>query len=277
MKTTHSGKRIDVDEQKKIELNILKYIVEFCNQNEIKCSVAYGSLIGAIRHNGIIPWDDDIDILMLRDDYEKFRSLFLNSETDNYYLVDGDLDKRYPFPFMKVCDSRTVLYERNINKSFNGIYVDIFPLDYLPMNEKKWMNGVNNLLLLYNLMGFKISKRLTRSTLVKTFLSDILYVILKIIPVSAIKKVIKLQIHSLSKEPSEYVGNITVGAYLKKERFKPELFDKMTNHQFENLTVPIPEKYDTILHMIYGDYMQLPPEEKRVYRHGTTCFWKENN
>lgn len=276
MKTKHTGNRINIDEQKRIELEILKFIVEFCNKNDIKCSIAYGSLIGAIRHDGFIPWDDDIDILMLREDYEKFRSLFLNSRMEKYYLIDGDLNKRYPFPFMKICDNRTILYEKNMNYSFNGIYVDIFPLDYLPVNEKKWTNGVKKLLLLHNLMGVKIRKRLTRSTFVKTVLSDILYVFLKIIPLSVLKKAIKLQIHSLSKEQSEYVGNITTGAYIRKERFDVQLFDKIICHQFENITVPIPEEYDTILHKIYGDYMQLPPEEKRVFRHGTECFWQEN-
>ena len=276
MKTKHTGNRIDIDEQKRIELEILQYIVEFCTKNDIKCSIAYGSLIGAIRHDGFIPWDDDIDILMLREDYERFRSLFLNSETDKYYLIDGDSDKKYPFPFMKICDNRTILYERNMNYSFNGIYVDIFPLDHLPVNEKKWANAVNKLLLLHNLMGVKIRKRLTRSTFLKTAFSDILYIFLKIIPLSVLKKAIKLQIHSLSKEPSEFVGNITTGAYIRKERFDVQLFNKMTCHQFENILVPIPEEYDTILHKIYGDYMQLPPEEKRVFRHGTECFWKDN-
>lgn len=274
MKTELIGNRINIDEQKRIELEILSFIVEFCAKNHIKCSIAYGSLIGAIRHGGFIPWDDDIDILMLREDYEKFRSLFLNSNTDKYYLIDGDLEKIYPFPFMKICDKRTILYERNIKYSFNGIYVDIFPLDYLPVDEKKWTSGVKKLLFLHNLMGVKIRKRLVRSTLVKTVISDILYAFLKIVPLSVLKKAIKLQMQSLSKKQSEYVGNITTGAYITKERFSAQLFNKMIYHQFENISVPIPEEYDTILHQLYGDYMQLPPEEKRVFRHGTECFWQ---
>ena len=120
-------KYINVEELKHIQLDMLSDIAEFCEQNNIKYFLAYGTLIGAIRHKGYIPWDDDIDICMPRPDYDKFLSLY-NKKDSAYKAVAFELDENYKLPFAKVNDTRTVMWETMYDQDVFGVYIDVFPL-----------------------------------------------------------------------------------------------------------------------------------------------------
>ena len=117
-------KPIDVYELKRIQLEILDNVMKFCDENDINCWLNGGTLLGAIRHKGYIPWDDDIDLGMLRKDYEKFRQLF-NVNNTRYKLVCFDDDTEFLYPFGKVIDTSTILYEPDENGIKLAVNIDI--------------------------------------------------------------------------------------------------------------------------------------------------------
>lgn len=125
----------DIEEIKKIQLEILKYVDQFCSQNNIKYALGYGTLIGAVRHKGFIPWDDDIDIIMRRNDYNRFIELF-SKETGRYKVWSHNLQTDYPIPYAKVTDEKTLKLEGTNYYVERGVDIDVFPLDDLPNDEK---------------------------------------------------------------------------------------------------------------------------------------------
>ena len=131
-------KTINTEELKKIQVEILDYVDKFCEERNIKYSLYAGTLIGAVRHKGFIPWDDDIDIMMLRSDYERFLKELHEEKDSRYKILDFRYDHSYHYAFAKVIDSKTQLREEVIDPYDGlGIYIDIFPIDVLPDNKLK--------------------------------------------------------------------------------------------------------------------------------------------
>ena len=125
-------KYIDSEESKRIQLEILDGIDRFCTQRGLRYSLAYGTLIGAVRHKGFIPWDDDIDLMMPRPDYDRLRKEF---QADGLYLVDlADRDDCVE-TFLKVCKSGTVMVDKNFGRELWGVNVDVFPVDGAPSED----------------------------------------------------------------------------------------------------------------------------------------------
>lgn len=129
-------KEINTEDLKRIQIQILLHIDVFCTKHELRYFISGGTLIGAIRHKGFIPWDDDIDIMMLREDYEKFIVLYSQEDKSPYHLYSHNQLHSYPYPFAKMDDSRTILKE-DINEAMVfGVNIDIFPIDIAPRSEK---------------------------------------------------------------------------------------------------------------------------------------------
>ena len=118
-----------LDEVKQVELEILEYVDKICKENNIQYSLAYGTMLGAVRHKGFIPWDDDIDILLKREEYEKLLRI-LYSKTDEKYQVFSLKDEGYWYSYAKVTDTRTIIVEKNDRNMKECVYIDIFPIDY---------------------------------------------------------------------------------------------------------------------------------------------------
>ena len=129
------AKEISHDELKELQMKILDHIDDFCTKYQIRYSLSSGTLLGAVRHGGYIPWDDDIDIMMLREDYEKFTNCYKNESSVEYYqLLDHHVKSDYSCLFMKIHDTRTLVNE-DWQLPELGIYVDIFPIDKIPCNQ----------------------------------------------------------------------------------------------------------------------------------------------
>ena len=263
-------KNIDFEELKQIELDILKFVADFCNKNELKYFLAYGTLIGAIRHKGFIPWDDDIDIWMPRDDYNKLMDIFNQSETCHYKLLRPN-DKCSYHPYVKVIDTRTVKIEEDYKyKNGNlGVDIDIFPLDGQPTDDNeyiKWYNKLQRYYWAYPFLFLKHCKKIKRIIGIP---------IIKLI--SGGKKNIlnkTAQLHlKYPYSKTDFVGSIESCYNTKCDRYKKEWFDQTIEFEFEGATFKVPSEYDKILTQIYGDYMQLPPEEKRITHHSNKCYW----
>ena len=264
---------ISLDEAKKIELDILLYFADFCEKHNLRYFLAYGTLIGAVRHKGFIPWDDDIDVNMPRTDYNKLLQIF-NAEKDNetYYLVNPQ-ESMARHTMAKIIDTRTVKIETGIKYSKPiGIDIDIFPLDGIPENESVYEKWYRKLTRVYRHYWYKCLKWTKGSW--KINVRVLAFKPFAISKKNALKKAMKL--HDLYPyEGSKYVGAIESSVNGKGNRCRKECFDDFIIFEFEKYKFKCPVGYHEVLTNIYGDYMKLPPVEKQVTHHKNNVFWRE--
>ena len=260
-----------------VQLEIVQEIKRVCEKNNIKFFLDSGSLLGAIRHKGFIPWDDDLDIGMLRDDYERFCNLAVFELDSRYVLQTWKTDNNYPLPFAKVRKKNTIYLERRARPlAENGIFVDVFPYDYAPNNEKdrqemrqklgrqfkcllmqcKW-----NPWIIHGRTNWKIRLYYLKSQILAIF-KDRNELINEFIEVTK------------SVGITDYVYAQTGSKYFPKKIFEQIIYVK-----FENTLMPVIAGYHEWLAIEYGDYMTPPPENKRhnmheIYRldFGDGCF-----
>lgn len=260
------------NEIKSIQLDILQSIHQFCETKNIRYSLAYGTLLGAIRHKGYIPWDDDIDVMMPRPDYERFIREY-PGYNDRYNVQTYNNDDSYYLWCAKVFDNRT---EQITFPTKSGVCVDVFPIDGLPntLDEVRKYIQTKRTLFFRRLVftcknnSYRPGNKLVNS--IKYFIKRIL------VPSrsSVIKKIEQLY-KSYPYETSNYVGDI-IDMFGERGWLKKEIFEHYTTATFENLQVRIIKDYDSFLKARYGDYMQLPPEEERVPGHAAPVYWKED-
>ena len=255
-------KEIDIKELKKIQLNILDNVDSFCKKNKINYWLDCGTLLGAIRHSGYIPWDDDIDIGMLRDDYDKFLKLY-NKDNDKYRLMAAELDKDYYFQFGKVVDTSTVLYEPDEETGIKGaVYIDVFVYDNAPDDENELADMFDKRDY-YN--KFRIAqlypKMYDKSSFKKRIMRFFLNIYLKFLPKNYYNKKCIENSKRYINADTKRVGNFTSA---KRMTGNKEIFNSFTEVTFEKKKYPAPVGYKDWLEAFYGDYMKLPPKEKRV-------------
>lgn len=263
-------KEIQLNEYKQIELEILKELHAFCEKNNIRYYLAYGTLIGAVRHNGFIPWDDDIDVWMPREDYNRFIKLYSQTNT-NYSIISFPKNQNCWLAWAKMFDNRTRIIENGTRGVDDcGLYIDIFPIDGAGNSEKESakVNKQNKraFTIIYgNIQKIKIVN-------LKTFLARLFC------SVSSWKRTLRrmiLRLESNNMWKTKYcVVAIPMAGY--KQVFETRMFEKAIKCKFENEEFWIPACYDEVLRMIYGDYMTLPPESERVPHHNLSAFWINN-
>lgn len=267
-------KELSIEELKSLQVEMLCRIDEFCNKNNIKYSLAFGTLIGAIRHKGYIPWDDDIDIVMPRTDYNLFIKTF-NGSYENLYLLAPELNRNFYAPYANVCDNRTLLLEGlNGHRGIEmGVKIDVFPVDGTPPNEIDYRNLVNYLIHIKYIMAIKrqvLSLFHPKSFVIVSFYKMV-YAFTSYINC---QQIIMNKIRLYPYEESEYVDTIVFPVY-KYNRLLKSVFEEYIDVEFEGHMFKAIKEYDIYLKKIYGDYMKLPPVEKRIPHHGFTALWKE--
>ena len=262
----------DIREIQQMELGIMEYIHEVCQKIGVKYFLAYGSLIGAVRHKGFIPWDDDMDICMLREDYEKLQDYLIANPDERYEVMSYKNNLNYVYPFMKVQDNQTYLLEEDVRIDSNmGIYVDIFPVDGYE-DDVNFKNKMTKLIKKRQLSCYTF-KGITNT---KSVLNSLIRYISVIIFYFTNTNKYVAQIEELAK--SRKVPNYEEVDYLiYKDMNKPvwrrEWLEQVTTGTFEGKEFMIPKNYHEILTSDYGDYMQLPPVEQRVSHHDFK-LWK---
>lgn len=274
IKRSINMKEIDSAGLKKIQLNILNEIDAFCKDNNIRYILLYGTLLGAVRHKGYIPWDDDIDIGMPRDDYEVFLEKF---GTDRYQLLDRTKDRNYPYAFGKVIDTMTVLKEPSQFDYPNmGVYVDVFAVDGLPDNEDERVKHARRANQIDHL---RIIKSISYNYPV-SFKHKLIHFAIKglLLPISLSKLLSIEEKHAkkYSFDTSDYVSVLTIRHVHLYGILKKSYFTDLIDLKFEGHKYKCPAQYDEYLTTIYGDYMKLPPINEQVTRHHFDAYYKNS-
>lgn len=249
-------------------LEMGEYFVNFCKQNNLLCYLCGGGAIGTLRNKGFIPWDDDLDFFMPRDDYEKLVKLWKEkANTKKYSLVKSNKNMVDHNLFITIRDNDTTAikpYQKGINIS-HGVALDIIPLDGCP--SSKFKRNIQIMWgLIYSLFCAQILpekhggfKKKVSKYLLKIFKSSkIRYKIWKF----AEKKMTKYDI-----KDSKFITELCSGPFYMKKVYKKEWFVANIYLDFENTKMPIPVGYDGYLKTAFGDYMKLPPKEKQVPHH----------
>lgn len=260
------------EELKHIGLDILLSVHEFCMRHHIMYSLACGTLIGAVRHKGFIPWDDDVDIYMLRDDYNKFITSF-HDQKGICRVISLDTSKEWCQPYAKVYDTRTLQTEKsNINVRGVGFGIDVFPIDAAPDSYNEWIKYEKRRVFLQRLFGMKkIVWRVGRSLSKNLFLYTMKFFLLPF-SIRYMAKKIDRYSQKFNSKSTAYLAENCFGK--PNNRFLNADFSSTIDIDFEGYRLKVMTGYDSYLKAFYGDYMELPPIEKRLSHHTFKVFWK---
>lgn len=270
-------RKLETQELKSACYSVLCAVAEVCEQNGISYSLTGGTLIGAVRHQGFIPWDDDIDIMLPRPDYDRFIQIVKAGSFDFDLLCDEICVDNYWYPFAKACHKNTLLVEQGITESGCklGVYVDIFPVD--GAGNALWAAKLRTSAFQF-LHGLRLTANWTsfrRSKLRPWYYEPpryLCYLLSKILGKKRIIRWVDRVMRGKSFEHSAYAGRL-VGDFGAKEVMEKGVFSRTVKLPFEGRQFSAIADYDIFLTSLYGDYMQLPPEEKRKSHHEFEAYW----
>jgi lipopolysaccharide cholinephosphotransferase len=274
---------ISLDEMKIILIDALKEFHKICLENNLRYYLLGGTMLGAVRHKGFIPWDDDIDVGMPRDDYERFRKIASKKLSAVYEIEQYNNSNTHPYNYLKMIDKRTLLIQESLEhlNAESGVFIDIFPLDGVPENEiERKVHDIRikirKVFISYHYYSYDMINKSywNRTGFVEKYIKkNILFMFMKIVKI--ITKFIDIQlIHKsldklLSKykfDESEIVGNY-LGAWGSREFMARKFFGNGKKIIFEDNEFIGVEDSDAYLKNLYGDYWELPPEGKRKSHH----------
>ena len=259
-------KELSLQEIKEIELDLLKMFHAFCNKNDIRYYFSHGTLLGAIRYKGFIPWDDDIDLLIPREDYNRMLSLFKDSE--RYKLFAFEKDSDYLYPFAKICDMTTRKEEPGYNNGVElGIDIDLFPLDTWDNDLEKAKQEVKRINKNMFRLGLAKLKKPDSVNPVKRFIKGIVMSLCKMRGSKYYLQEIIKECDKPEQRGSSYMGCKAWCVYGERGIIPAEVFAEIIDIEFEGEMFPAPKGYDTYLTCLYGDYLPEPPKEKQKTHH----------
>lgn len=247
------------------QLEILMEVDNICGNNNINYFMLGGTLLGAVRHGGFIPWDDDLDIGMFREDYDKFVSICKDQLPNKYFLQSTQTDPNYAPPFIKIRANGTIFEEantRNIN-THKGIWIDIFPIDHIKNPNSKLLSiRAKGIAILTTAIGYK-NKSININKL-KT------KIVLSLFALLGIKNIDKIRTNLMSldkRKKTDLVTNFGSNYGYKKQLMNKEIYLHPKRIQFEDFKAMAPGEYTRWLEKIFNNYMTLPSEENRTSGH----------
>lgn len=276
-----SGRELNLKEMQTIGVYLLKKFDQLCLEYNINYTLAGGSLIGAIRHRGYIPWDDDIDIFILRPDYDKLINCIKRKQTGNEetILFTPELDNCY-MPYGQFCDmkyTKVIAYCPRV-KGSSGMWIDVFPIEGCETDFNSFeqrLEKINNFLKRYNqIRGTKlpITFSLGFVRIIKAIGKRLLYGHYDID--DELRKLTDIMSEIKIKHDG-FCSNLHCPTYNNKEYYPVSDFVEFTRVPFENIDVSVIKRYDDYLTRVYGDYMKLPPVKEQIPKHDVNkVYWK---
>lgn len=263
-------------ELKAVCFDVLRHFAEFCKNNNLQYCLCGGTLLGCIRHQGFIPWDDDIDVAMPREDYDRLIEIYRDS--DEYKLVCHEKNQGYYYPFAKIYDTKTLIIEEHFECEVEmGIYIDIFPLDG---DGDIYESSLKHLLLCQN-----IQHKLNHAFCRHFFRSDkhpiielmryIRYLGIRMIGREYFYEKLVKMTRRYGFNESKYVAINVWESCGENELLEREWFDEYMLGNFEGEEFFIPKEFDKVLSRNYGDYMTPPPKEKQISHHDMQVYWRD--
>lgn len=263
-------KQINVEEVKAIEIQILNFIDDICREHNFVYYLAGGTLLGAVRHKGFIPWDDDIDIIMPRKQYHDFIQA-VNDANTQYKIISAYNDPDYKKLFIKVVDSNTYLEEKDSIKCPNmGVFVDVFPLDVLPNDDKKRKSMKYKAWYLRQIMGHALLWE--KGNIERPFAYRVGCFLCYLFGWRKAFNIFENLTIKTANMTSNYAANLS-DAPNKSFEWDSSCFDTSVLLPFEGKMYPAAGNYDEYLKG-YGDYMKLPPIEKRISNHDFVAYYR---
>ena len=264
-------KELTLQELKEIELDILKVFDAFCKENNIKYYLSHGTLLGAIRYKKFIPWDDDVDLLIPRDDYNRMIKLF--NDTERYRLFAFEKDSNYLYPIAKLCDMTTRKDEFGYNNGVElGVDIDLFPLDAWDDDLKKAKQEVRYIKKNMFRLGLSKLKKPDSIHPIKRFVKGIIMIIFKMRGSKHyIKNILKAS-HKEEQKGNNYLGCKAWCVYGEKGIIPAEVFADTVDIEFEGEKFPAPIGWNKYLSCLYGDYLPEPPKEKQKTHHNFIAY-----
>lgn len=274
-------KKIETEELKKLEIEALDYFAKVCEDNGLIYFISGGALLGALRHKGFIPWDDDIDVMMPRKDYNKLFEIF---PKDSYYKVrDICNTKNYPMPFATLDDTRTFKQEHKMREKYTQslcVNIDIFPIETVPESKEEieaLYNKIARLGAKLQCTTYKFGKGQGFFKTVRKNIGILYYRMLELFGITSAQKVIKEFIATGTQyngTDSKLCGVTLISHYGSKEVNIKADYLPAVKVPFEGKMYNAPKCYDTYLSQLYGDYMAMPPKDKQKTHHTSDCYWR---
>lgn len=270
-----NSKKLTVDEIKECEKKILETFADFCEHNALAYYLTFGTLLGAVRHNGFIPWDDDIDVAMPRPDYNRLRELL--SKTDGFITetirLNTPYSKDFQYPISKVVDTSTFVQEPSMKKKYTtSLWIDVFPIDGLPSNDIKAERFFEKIGRMRKYYFYTIERKYSGNS----FIGKIKYNSVKALltfpyELKKQQQVIDEKAQKYSFDKAVQVG-IVIDADAQTSKMPVSDLEQI-KVIFEGREYTTFKNYDAFLRRVFhGDYMQLPPEKDRVYKHGFDAY-----
>lgn len=253
----------DITKMQMMLLEDLKIFDQFCESHNIQYFLSSGSLLGAIRHHGFIPWDDDLDIMLTRDNYEKLLLLF-DQYPSGYLLLNNTNDESIPIIYSHLVDTRAAFYKRKSGTNHDYLHIDIYACDYIKNNRFVKGRVANGLVLLINrVYSFRKGNVSidNKSRALKKIAIMVGNFILKNKTDEEMESLIRTLVGTSKDEG--LMAPIASPYGFQKEMFPSKYYKELIKVDFEDTIVPVSKYYDNILKQLYGDYMTLPPEDQR--------------
>lgn len=260
-------------EKKANVLQILKCFISYCKQNHLEYYAAYGTVLGAARHHGFIPWDDDVDVYMPRPDYDKFVVLAKKQPPKGHELLEHRYDRNYYSSYAKFCDANTTILEYTFLRTCLGNFIDVFPLDGLPENTKERVSYCHRLmedhLLLASVSFHKSFSDILgeiKGLHLRTAVTSIRNELFRQKILNRTEKDFSTLPGKYRYETSNYLGYAASTCKNEKD-LKKSIFGEGTYLPFEDIQIRVPSEYEKYLEYIYGNWKQFPPIEERQPQH----------
>ena len=267
---------VNINEIQYVLGDILKYFKTVCEENNLNFILSNGTMLGAVKYNGFIPWDDDADVFMPREDYDVLQKV-LSNQNSHYKLISRETEPCCKLTYSKLIDTRTLLVESNADFGVElGLFLDIFPIDNWHSNRRiAKLQAVYSELLKRLMVAANIQRFDAKGSFIKKFILFIIWKAGQIIGYEKTRMLNDKLVKSNRKMQSAYKGNVVWTCYSSKEVIPADVFEKTIMVNFGKEKYPVPAEYDTYLSSLYGDWRRELPVDKQKSNHKIKAWWKD--